>query len=105
MTTIACALIATSLVGCAHSDGAAPVSQLAPSIRISLPDAPAGVAECLHKEFPDIPDRALTRRDVIRIVGEAKVLDRTKTACGDRAVNWIETVLGSYARAPGNPAP
>ena len=37
-----------------------------PGVRVTLPPAPDGVAECLRQSFPEIPDRALTKRDVVR---------------------------------------
>ncbi|GJD92947.1 hypothetical protein [Methylobacterium iners] len=80
------------------SDGPAVVDPLAPSHRITLPAPPEGVAECLRQAFPEIPDRALTKGDVVRIIGAAKVLDRSKTACGARAVTWIEAVRRELAR-------
>lgn len=95
---IASALIAASLAACEHSDGAPAIDPRAPGIRITLPAAPEGVAECLRQAFPEIPDRALTKADVVRIIGAAKVLDRSKTACGARAVSWIETVRRELAR-------
>lgn len=95
---IACASIAISAAACTTSDGPAAVDPSAPGIRITLPAAPEGVAECVRRSFPEIPDRALTKADVVRIIGAAKVLDRTKTACGERAVTWIETVRRDLAR-------
>lgn len=90
---LASVLITTSLGACVTSEGA-----LTPSMRITLPAAPDDVSVCLRREFPEIPDRALTKADVVRIIGEAKVLDRTKTACGLRAVQWIESVSRTYSR-------
>lgn len=72
------------------SEGAAPVAGL--GYRVTLPAPPEGVEECLRRTFPEIPDRALSKADVVRIIGEAKVLDRSKTACGERAVTWIQDV-------------
>lgn len=96
---IACASIALSLAACVTSDGLPPVDpRLGTEIRVTLPVAPEGVAPCLRQAFPEIPDRALTRADVVRIIGQAKVVDRAKTACGERAVTWIETVRKTYAR-------
>lgn len=95
---IAAALLTTTLAACATSDGPAPVSQLAPSIQITLPKAPDGVDECLRREFPEIPDRALTKADVMRIIGEAKILDRAKSLCGMRAVEWIRDVETTYSK-------
>lgn len=99
---IAAALLATTLAACATSDGPAPVSQLAPSIQITLPKAPADVDACLRRAFPEIPDRALTKTDVVRIIGEAKILDRAKSACGLRAVAWIDDVSHTYAKSRKN---
>ncbi|WP_158684236.1 hypothetical protein [Methylobacterium sp. 285MFTsu5.1] len=92
-----------SLAACATSEGPAPVSPLVAAhdaYRVTLPPAPEGVEPCLRKAFPEIPDRALTRRDIVRIVGEAKVQDHAKTACGLRALEWIRRVRSDLARLP-----
>lgn len=90
--------LATCLAGCATSDGPAVVDPRAPGIRVTLPDAPADVGPCLRQAFPEIPDRTLTRADVVRIIGAAKVMDRAKTACGARALAWIDAVRRDLAR-------
>lgn len=97
---IACASIATCLAGCVTSNGGPPPidPRLGADIRVTLPAPPEDVAPCLRQAFPEIPDRALTRADVVRIIGQAKVQDRVKTACGLRAVAWIEAVRKTYAR-------
>ena len=89
---IAYAFLAISLGGCATSDG------LAPRDRITLPEAPAELDACMRKSFPDIPDRALTQRDVVNIIGAAKVLDREKSACLRRALSWIGSVRSDFAK-------
>ncbi|WP_156375841.1 hypothetical protein [Methylobacterium sp. Leaf125] len=91
-SAIAAALLATTLGACEHSSGAGP------DVRVTLPPAPDGVAVCLRQAFPEIPDRALTKRDVVRIIGEARALDRAKSACGERAVFWIDSVRRDLAR-------
>ena len=93
-TVTACVLIAASLGACEHSSGA----RLGLGVRVTLPPAPDGVAECLRQSFPEIPDRALTKRDVVTIIGEAKALDRAKSLCGTRAVSWIDQVRRDLAR-------
>lgn len=97
-TAIACACLGTCLAGCVTSDGPAAFDPRAPGIRVTLPDAPSDVGSCLRQAFPDIPDRSLTRADIIRIIGAAKVLDRAKTACGARAVAYIDAVRRDLAR-------
>ncbi|WP_156394296.1 hypothetical protein [Methylobacterium sp. Leaf94] len=92
LSGIAAALLATTLGACEHSSGAGP------DVRVALPPAPDGVAECLRRSFPKIPDRALTKRDVVQLIGEAKALDRAKTACGARALFWIDSVRRDLAR-------
>lgn len=67
-------------------------------IRVTLPEPPAGVATCLKTSFPDIPDRDLTTADVVRIIGRAKLLDREKTRCGQRALSWIAAVRRDLAK-------
>jgi hypothetical protein len=97
---MACAFLAISAGGCASFRVAPPaIDPLAPAdIRVTLPEPPEGVAACLRESFPDIPDRSLTRGDVVRIIGRAKVLDRAKAACGGRALTWIEAVRRDFAK-------
>ena len=97
-TLLASVSLATCLTACVHSDGPAAVDPRAPDFRVTLPAPPEGVAECMRAAFPEIPDRALTRADVVRIIGQAKVLDRSKQACGERAVAWITAVRRDIAR-------
>ncbi|MGU3539956.1 hypothetical protein [Methylobacterium sp. A54F] len=83
-----------------HS-GAAPVDPslgAAVAYRVTLPPPPADVEACLRKAFPEIPDRDLTTRDTVRILGRAIVQDKAKTACGLRAVAWINRVRADFAR-------
>lgn len=75
-------------------------SSVPDSARITLPAAPADLAACFKRSFPDIPQRSLTKADVMRIIGQAAVLDAVKSRCGDRAVAWIESVRATYAKAP-----
>lgn len=86
-------MIAVSLAACDPSE-------LPDNYRITLPTKPPAVQDCFKREFPDIPDRALTKRDIVRIIGEAKLLDRAKTACGEQATRWIERVVDKYAKRP-----
>lgn len=46
----------------------------------------------MRQAFPEIPVRDLTPEDVVRIIGEAAILDRAKTACGMHAVTWTRRV-------------
>lgn len=99
-TVIASLCLTTSLGACVSS-GTAPVDPglgAAVAYRVTLPPPPEGVEACLRQAFPDIPDRALTRADVVRIVGNAIVRDRAKTRCGLRAVAWITAVRRDFAR-------
>lgn len=65
--------------------------------RVTLPEAPDGIEPCLREAFPEIPDRPLSRADVVGIIARAKVLDRNKTACGERALAWIVAVRRDFA--------
>ena len=65
---------------------------------MTLPPPPPGVEACLRRAFPEVPDRDLTTREVTRMLGDAIVLDKAKTACGLLAVRWIETVRRDFAR-------
>ncbi len=76
-------MIAVSLAGCVSSNQ--PIQP-----QLSAPAADPTLAVCFKRAFPEIPDRALTGDDVVRIVRDAKALDRIKTACGARAVKLIE---------------
>jgi hypothetical protein len=96
---IALACLATCLGACAHSDDLPAIDPAAPAdIRVTLPAPPEGVEACLRRSFPKIPDRSLSTGDVVRIIGRAKVLDRSKAACGSRARAWIEAVRRDFAK-------
>ncbi|MFJ7441082.1 hypothetical protein ACIQW5_25890 [Methylorubrum thiocyanatum] len=64
----------------------------------AIPAPPADLAACFAKTFPEIPARALSRADVVRILANAKLLDRAKTACGERALAWAVDVQREYGR-------
>lgn len=90
--------LATSLAACAHSEPPPVLGTAAPDdIRVTLPASPQDVAPCLKRAFPDVPDRDLSTADVVRIIGQAKVLDRAKSRCGLRAVDWINAVRRDFA--------
>lgn len=97
---MAFAFLSLSAGGCASFRDAPPaIDPAAPAdIRVTLPAPPEGVEACLRKSFPEIPDRSLTTGDVVRIIGRAKILDRSKSACGARALAWIEAVRRDFAR-------
>lgn len=97
---MACVWTAAWLGGCAHFEADAPaIDPAAPTdIRVTLPAPPAEVAACLRTSFPAIPDRDLTTADVVRIIGRARVQDRAKTACGQRALAWIDAVQRDFAK-------
>lgn len=65
---------------------------------MTLPRPPADLDACFRVAFPDVPPRDLTAADVVRIIGRAKVLDRTKSACGLRAQAWIDAVERTFAK-------
>ena len=99
LIAIACAfLVATSLAGCVTSDQPRPDLRVAIEDRITLPAEPTDLRPCFKRSFPEIPDADLTVEDVVRIIGEAKVLDRAKTRCGERAVVWIKHVKRTYGK-------
>ena len=68
------------------------------STRQALPPVPADLAACFARAFPEIPDRAFGRAEAVRIIANAKLLDRNKTACGERALAWIAQVRVEYGR-------
>lgn len=89
----------TWLGACADFRPDAPVvDPIKPEARVTLPALPDDLRACLRKTFPEIPDRDLTQSDVARILGEAIVLDRAKTACGERALAWIEQTRRALGR-------
>lgn len=65
---------------------------------MTLPPPPAGVEACLRRAFPEVPDRDLTTHEVTRMLGDAILLDKAKTACGLLAVQWIARVRQDFAR-------
>ncbi|MGH1574530.1 hypothetical protein ACRAWG_32640 [Methylobacterium sp. P31] len=92
LTLAAVAGIAVGIGGCS---GDAPPDLTA---RPTLPAIPPELEACLHREFPEIPARAFGRREAVTIIGEAKLLDRAKTACGDRALAWMKDVVTAFGR-------
>lgn len=66
--------------------------------RPAIPAPPADLAACFARAFPEIPDRAFGRAEAVRIIANAKLLDRAKTACGERALAWIAQVRAEYGR-------
>ncbi|WP_375462972.1 hypothetical protein [uncultured Methylobacterium sp.] len=68
------------------------------AVRPTLPPIPADLEGCLHREFPEIPASGFGRRQAVQIIADAKLLDRAKTACGDRALNWMKDVSASFGR-------
>ncbi|WP_267355552.1 MULTISPECIES: hypothetical protein [unclassified Methylobacterium] len=97
---MALAFLTTWLGGCASFRDEPPaIDPAAPTeIRVTLPAPPEGIKACVRASFPDIPDRSLTRGDVVRIIGRAKVLDREKARCSDRALAWIAAVRRDFAK-------
>ena len=97
---MASACLGFGLSACASFRAELPaIDPAAPAdIRVTLPAPPEGAAACLRETFPEIPDRSLTRDDVVRIIGRAKVLDRAKAACGERALTWIAAVRRDFAK-------
>ncbi|UYW28242.1 hypothetical protein OKC48_06900 [Methylorubrum extorquens] len=68
------------------------------TVRPALPPIPADLEACLHRSFPEIPARAFGRREAVRIIADAKLLDRAKSACGDRALEWMKGVSAAFGR-------
>lgn len=66
--------------------------------RPDIPPVPADLAACFARSFPEIPDRAFGRAEAVRLLADAKLLDRAKTACGERALTWIAGVRAAYGR-------
>ena len=97
---MASACLGFGLSACAGSRDLAPaIDPAAPAdIRVTLPAPPEGIEACVRASFPDIPDRSLTRADVVRIIARAKVLDREKARCSDRALAWIAAVRRDFAK-------
>lgn len=87
--------IAALLSGCGD-----PVGRVAPDVsaRPDLPEIPADLAPCFAKAFPEIPERGFGRVAAVRIIGDAKLTDRAKTACGDRALAWMQDVRAAFGR-------
>ncbi len=89
---LAALLVALTVGACA------PRPPLDVAVRPAIPAAPADLAACFARTFPEIPDAAFGRAAAVRIIANAKLLDRAKTGCGERALAWIETVRVEYGR-------
>lgn len=66
--------------------------------RPAIPAPPSDLAACSARAFPEIPQAAFGRAAAVRIIANAKLLDRAKTGCGERALAWIEQVRAEYGR-------
>ena len=88
---LAIAVIAVGLGGCPREK---PELAALPMI----PAPPPDLAGCFARTFPEIPDRAFGRAEAVRLIANAKLLDRAKTACGERAIAWIDGVRAAYGR-------
>lgn len=64
--------------------------------RPALPPVPTDLAACFARTFPEIPDAAFGRAAAVRIIANAKLLDRAKSACGTRALAWIADVHAEF---------
>ncbi|WP_342163144.1 hypothetical protein [Methylobacterium sp. SD21] len=92
-------LILAAVAGLAVALGGCPdKASLDLSGRAALPPVPADLAPCIHQAFPEIPATAFGRRDAVRIIASAKLVDRAKTACGDRALEWMNAVTAEFGR-------
>jgi hypothetical protein len=68
------------------------------STRPTLPPVPADLGACLRKAFPEIPATAFGRATAVRLIADAKLLDRAKTACGERLLAWASDVKREFGR-------
>ncbi|ARO54058.1 hypothetical protein B2G69_07800 [Methylorubrum zatmanii] len=87
-----------ALAACLALGACGDAPRLDPSIRPELPPIPADLDACLHRAFPEIPSRAFGRREAVQLIADAKLLDRAKTACGDRALHWMTDVVKAFGR-------
>lgn len=90
LVLVAPALIALSACG--------PTDRPDLSARPVLPAPPSDLAACFARAFPEIPDAAFGRAAAVRIIANAKLLDRAKTACGGRALAWASDVQAEFGR-------
>ncbi|QEE39827.1 MULTISPECIES: hypothetical protein [unclassified Methylobacterium] len=90
-------LATLALVACLAL-GACGRGELDVSARAALPPIPDDLAACFSKAFPEIPSLAFGRREAVRIMADAKLLDRAKANCGERALNWMKDVRAAFGR-------
>lgn len=95
MRRLLLAFLILPLAGCGD-----PVGRIAPDVsaRPALPPIPADLAPCFAREFPEIPEHGFGRVAAVKIIGDAKLLDRAKAACGERAVSWMQDVTAQFGR-------
>jgi hypothetical protein len=92
-------LILAAVAGMAIALGGCPDrAALDLSGRTALPPVPADLEACIHGTFPEIPARAFGRREAVGIIADGKLLDRAKTACGERALEWMNGVSAAFGR-------
>ena len=90
------AFLASFASGCGNDDSASPKLDL----RVTLPTADvSGWRRCIRQAFPDWEGEGdVTQRMAIEQKARAKRLDALKTACGERAVGWAESVIKEYGK-------
>lgn len=90
------AFLASFVSGCGSDSPASP--RIEP--RVTLPNADiAGWRRCIRQAFPDWEGEGdVTQRMAIEQKARAKRLDALKTACGERAVSWAESVSKEYGK-------
>lgn len=91
-------ILLASLLAALTLGACAPRPPLDVAARPAIPAPPADLAACFARAFPEIPERAFGRAEAVWIIANAKLVDRAKSACGERALAWIETVRVEYGR-------
>jgi hypothetical protein len=76
--------ITATMTGCASSGRLAGDS-------VALAPVPADLKVCFARLVPPPPPGPLTRKQVIRLIGELKTSELAKSRCGKRLIVWYET--------------
>jgi hypothetical protein len=58
---------------------------------VALAPVPADLRVCFARLVPPPPPGPLTKKQVIRLIGELKASELAKSRCGKRLIAWYET--------------
>lgn len=58
---------------------------------VSLAPIPGDIAACFNSIVPAPKQDTLTKRDIVRLIGDLKKSEASKQGCGKRLINYYDT--------------